>query len=97
MSREQDTKTKERTMAQTNERTMNFQTTGDANVINHVLVDLYGYEESKPLRTVVASSKRYGTLLALASHCGLYPDERLERLTRAVAKTVQNPKTRAEF
>ena len=67
------------------------------NVINHVLVELYGYEESKPLRSVVSSSKRYGTLMALASHCGLNCDEQWARLSRAVAKTVQNPKTRAAF
>ena len=65
----------------------------DQNVIHNMLVDLYGYEESIPLRAVVASSPRYGTLLAIASHCP--NQDQMARLAKALPKFIKNPKTRA--
>jgi len=64
------------------------------NVIRHTLGDIYGYEESKPLRSVVESSPRYAELLAIASHDN---EEWTAMLKAALAKVVKNPKTRAAF
>ncbi len=67
--------------------------TAEKNVINNMLAELYGYEESIPLRSVVESSRRYGTLLALAGWCN--SKEHMDRLAKALPKFVKNPKTRA--
>ena len=66
--------------------------TAERNVIANALVEIYGYEESVPLRAVVASSPRYAVLLAMAGNCALS-----EKLKKALPKVVKNPKTRASF
>lgn len=67
--------------------------TSERNVINNMLAEMYGYEESIPLRAVVEASPRYGTLLALAGWCP--NQEQMERLARALPKFIKNPKTKA--
>jgi hypothetical protein len=67
--------------------------TQERNVINNMLAEMYGYEESIPLRTVVESSPRYGSLLAIA---GWAPNQKqMERLAKALPKLIKNPKTKA--
>lgn len=63
----------------------------EVNVINTILMELYGYEASIPLRSVVASSPRFNTLLAIASH---ESEDQVNRLRKALPKFVKNPKTR---
>jgi len=67
--------------------------TQEQNVINNMLAEMYGYEESIPLRDVVQSSPRYGTLLAIAGWCP--NQEQMERLAKALPKFIKNPKTKA--
>jgi hypothetical protein len=59
-----------------------------------MLAEIYGYEASIPLRAVVASSRRYGTLLAIAG----WPEStaQMDRLRVALPKFVKNPKTKAQ-
>jgi hypothetical protein len=64
----------------------------DKAVIYNALVEVFGYEKSIDLRSVVESSPRFPTLLAIASH-----DSQFDRLKAALAKVVKNPKTRAAF
>ena len=66
----------------------------DVAVIENALVDVFGYEASIPFRAIVASSPRYGVLLAIAGHVQ-GEGFAYERLKRSVAKIAKNPKTRA--
>jgi hypothetical protein len=75
-----------------NTRRREMERTVERNVIANALVEIYGYEESIPLRAVVASSLRYAALLAMAGNDALY-----EKLKKALPKVVKNPKTRAQF
>ena len=78
----------------TNQRTKEtkMETTECRNVIAHALAEIFGYENSIPLRAIVASSTRYQSLIAMASNPALY-----NRLKTALAKVVSNPNTRASF
>ena len=72
---------------------MGYDATQDARaVIANLLVEIYGYEASVPLRDVVASSPRYATLLALAGNGSQW-----DRLKLALPKFVKNPKTKAQI
>ena len=71
---------------------MNHDATRDARaVIANLLVEIYGYEASIPLRDVVASSPRYATLLALAGNAS-----QSDRLKSALPKFIKNPKTKVQ-
>lgn len=67
---------------------------GIGNVINHALVDIFGYEDSKSYRNECLKSARYETLLAIA---GRNTKESYNILLKAVEKVANNPNTRAEF
>jgi hypothetical protein len=64
----------------------------DKAVIYNAMVEVFGYDESLPLRAAVESSPRYASLLAMAGN-GLQWD----RLKKALQKVAKNPKTRAAF
>ena len=61
-------------------------------IIQNALAEVFGYHESIALRSVVESSPRYASLLAIASN-----DAMFDRLKKALAKVAKNPKTRASF
>ena len=69
-------------------------TKSDHNKIKNALVKTYGIDGYKEAFERCQTSKRFGTLEAIANHDS---DEAFEWLIRASAKIAENPKTKAQL